>query len=288
MKNFIMERMLQDVEVHQEKYNLRNLSSKNLGSCLYFSPRDFKDYAENNKAFVVGAVKINKRNKKSHDENAKGTCFVYDKNDEKVSFDILPANQSGYKIIGYGYVGNNDYVELIEMSLIPLLIPLIIAILIGVVLCSCPKDGSLNWANDNNITNQSSTTQVEEKPLCYFVPFSETTTLNKDSKYINLMNVPENKGNYYISYEIYIDGKPIKNENGEIYQTGYIEPSKQVSYDLWSVLDKGEYDLTLIATEYDFELLNKAQESTFQKQKMLDEATMPNPTKLTTKLIIEK
>lgn len=288
MKNFIMERMLQDVEVHQEKYNLRNLSSKNLGSCLYFSPRDFKDYAENNKAFVVGAVKINKRNKKSHDENAKGTCFVYDKNDEKVSFDILPANQSGYKIIGYGYVGNNDYVELIEMSLIPLLIPLIIAILIGVVLCSCPKDGNLNWANDNNITNQSSTTQVEEKPLCYFVPFSETTTLNKDSKYINLMNVPENKGNYYISYEIYIDGKPIKNESGEIYQTGYIEPSKQVSYDLWSVLDNGEYDLTLIATEYDYELLNKAQESTFQKQKMLDEATMPNPTKLITKLIIEK
>lgn len=195
------------------------------------------------------------------------------------------------RIYGYAWLGQDDFIVVNKPSIYFLFpIVVILCLLLAFLLCSCPNGNLIDIANDVDIIHTTQNEDITEKPLCYFAPFNETTVLTKSNKNIDLMNVSANKDNYYISYKLYVNGNVICDDNGNDYSTGCIAPAKQVSYPLWDKLDKGEYELTVVATEYDYEALQKAlnTKSAILRTKLEEEAKMPTPTKLTTKLIIDK
>lgn len=194
-------------------------------------------------------------------------------------------------VYGYAWVGNNNYIAIKRTNPIAFIIPILIALclLICTLFSSCPNPDILDFPIGDDISSGVDS-ESENAPLCYFIPLAEQVTLTKDNPTIPLINVDENKDNYYISYEILIDGKSITDSNNRAYSSGCIAPSKQVNYPLWKELNAGTYSLTLVATEYDYKTLNKAQstDDTMQRAKLEEAAKRPAQTKLTTKLIIKK
>ena len=99
-------------------------------------------------------------------------------------------------------------------------------------------------------------TPPEDSPVCYYVPFETRTVLTEQHPYISLGNVNTNSNNYYISYEIVIDGVPMKNESGSVFTTGAIPPGREVRINLFKELGEGAYQLQAVATDYDFAVLS--------------------------------
>lgn len=255
---------------YQTKHLLKQIN-KRYENIYIFTKLGFQRYSENRSAQVVGKIRLRQRRYKDYADkeylikeksrkNIIGSCELNTENSEPKKYDIKEPGQS--RIIGYAWVGGNKFVEVTSLNLIYLLIPLYIAIIMACIFSNCPKpdDMVLPWADQSDIENREKDTP-EEAPLCYFTPFPETVTLTSENKTINLRNVAENKGNYYISYEIFVDGERIKirddADDETAYITGLIEPGNNTSVDLWSRLEPGTYKLVCKATEYGYENKDK-------------------------------
>lgn len=282
-----------DLDIDKTKYEFSIYDKqKRLNSFSFFDKKNWKDYIEQleddeKRITVVGNVLLHqKRYKKitnTYTEQdklkdkkyglleisySKGYIEKHNPENTSAPFDLLESKQTNknlfVKTIGYAHVGNDQYIRLVKHTILPLFIFLLfIFVLIGgmvlgyAAFMNQPTNSNPFQIVRNNTVSDFDNTQPiqnnDNSPLCYFLPFDETTTLTKDNKTIKLVNLSQNKGNYYISYEIYIDGNPIiDNSTGLSYETGAIEPGYQVEYDLWSVLDDGKYDLVCKAKEYDY------------------------------------
>lgn len=233
-----------------------------------FTKKGFEKYSENYDVEIVG--KIRKRQKYYTDyvdfielkknktkKNIIGRCDFSAENDslEDKKYDVRASDNS--HTVGYAWVGNNQFIQVTTFNPLLFLIPFILACIIIILLSSCPNpDVVLPWAEQTDISDENSDNNPQQAPLCYFVPFAEKITLTEESKEIKLRNVKENEGNYYISYEVFVDGKII-DISGDTSSTGLIMPGNQVNLDLWSKLDSGTYNLVCKATEYGYQNKDK-------------------------------
>lgn len=237
-----------------------------------FTKLGFQRYSESRPAKVIGKINVKQHRYEDYaDEDLLteqklrkrivGCCELNTKDGERKKFDMKEPGQS--HIIGYAWVGGNWFIEVTSFRLIYLLIPLLITVIIACIFSNCPKPDNtvLPWADQSDTDGDENNNTGGEVPLCYFTPFPETVTLTSEKKTIKLRNVAENKGNYYISYEIFVDGERIKirdNASDEsAYITGLIEPGNHTSVDLWSKLDEGTYKLVCKASEYGYKNKDK-------------------------------
>lgn len=275
-----------------ERYKTKEYRKEDFKPFLYLSKSEFKKYSKENDVAVAGSVKINQKHYEDI-ENADDPEKVLGKKYQKHIIGIFQAELDGvytaqsfdddslnlskmqkfdlyeklsfYHCIGYAYVGGKKFVKLCKFSLIPFLILLLL--LLGLLICFLfPVNSDLTQAppiaDGDTITNEPSSSNTEQAPLCYFEPLPKEITLNSDNRNVQLKNVSENKGNYYINYEIYINDELqyliIENktyyisDTGTQTFTGLIQPGDSVTVNCYNALDAGTYDLTCKAIEYDY------------------------------------
>ncbi len=308
------------VEAHipsenQDDYKYKKLHRKQ-DEILLLKRKSFEKLKDEIDTPLIVAGRIRKRQLRYKDYKGYNE-LVEKKNKKKIygkSTLLLPCNSDepsnkDYKdydvrkdanrhIYGYAWIGDNKFLKVTTFNPLLLLIPLICVLLILFLFKGCPDDFNPIDIIDDDITDTTTQSDQEQAPLCYYVPFNEKTQLSSDNPYIRLLNVKENEGNYYISYEVYIDNELIyfENRDGIFYITdessnavktiGVIEPNKQAALNLWEGLSEGDHELIVIATDYDYSLLNEYR--TKQKQALLKQATKPVTHTLKTTLVVEK
>lgn len=181
-------------------------------------------------------------------------------------YDVKENNNS--HTVGYAYVGDNKFLQVTTFNLLWLLFPLLIAIIIAIVLHNCPNGNNpFDTADGTTIGNDNQPVATEQLPNCDYLLFSEKVVLTKDNPYIKLCNLSSNEGLWYISYQVYIDDKPLMdiNDPTKVYDTGAIKPGYQVdgtkdaNLNLYNRLDAGTYKLVAKATQYKYEPNSKGQ-----------------------------
>lgn len=261
----------------REKYKVKKLKRKN-NKIKIFSVKAFKKYSDEYEVQVVGRIRKHQCHYRDIDTDEQ---LIKEKKDKKIIGQanlVLPKNNSEEKkykkydvkkdtnkhTYGYAWVGDNKFLRVTSFNILWLLILCLIIIGILLGLNSCPRtDNPFEYADGNHNDVIDNTTQ-EQAPLCYYVPFAKTTTITKENQTISLYNVKENDGNYYISYEIYIDGNYQKlTVSDNVYHiehkddnakenTGAIIPGEKVLINLYDGLDAGTYKLTCKGKEYDY------------------------------------
>lgn len=158
-------------------------------------------------------------------------CISYDTDQPTYAkmYDVKEHNNS--HTVGYAYIGDNKFLQVTTFNLLWLLLPLLLAVIIAVVLHSCPNiDLPFDTADGTTIDNDNQPVATEQLPNCDYLLFSEKVVLTKDNPYIKLCNLSSNEGLWYISYQVYIDDKPLMDMNDptKVYNTGAIKPGYQV------------------------------------------------------------
>lgn len=266
-------KLIHKTDCNEDEFKLKRLNKKS-SNIFMFTNKDFELFTEFNDAQIVGNIRYCQRHYKDYmaddlarEKNKKniiGQLNLTADKDDIVKYDVR--KPKAYHAIGYVWLGNDKFLRVTSINPFFIFIPIFLAGIIALLFSSCPKDDTmLPWAQQSEITesdNDNNNTSAD--PLCYFVPYPEKIVLSEDSRTISLKNVSENTGNYYISYEVLIDGERIKlrsvkeSENADnAYITGLINPGEEIELDLWSKLDEGTYKLTCRATEYGFENKDK-------------------------------
>ena len=195
-------------------------------------------------------------------------CISYDTDQPTYAkmYDVKEHNNS--HTVGYAYIGDNKFLQVTTFNLLWLLLPLLLAVIIVVVLHSCPNiDLPFDTADGTSIDSNKQPIATEQLPNCDYLLFSEKVVLTKDNPYIKLCNLSSNEGLWYISYQVYIDDKPLMdiNDPTKVYDTGAIKPGYQVdgtkdaNLNLYDRLDAGTYKLVAKATQYKYEPNSKGQ-----------------------------
>lgn len=284
-------------------YKTKEFKRKTIKPFCYLTKHGFSEYSKKHKVMVCGDICVNQKSyndiitsntpdktliKKSKKHiNGYVQLETVDAHDNSVGitsykkFDLYERLRFR-TCIGYAHVGDNNFIRLCRYSFLPLIIILLFALLFSLIMLmnNCQKPLIPDSAISNN-TENSETIQNSQYELCYFEPLSATTYINEDNPCLHLKNVSENAGNYYINYEIYINGELqylviedniyYISDNGRT-DTGLIQPGYSVSINLYQTLEAGTYDLTCKASEYAYS----------DKEQML-------PTyNLTTTLIVDK
>lgn len=300
-------------KTEQENYKLKKLYS-NQDDVLIFSKKDFKTYRKNNNVVVVGKIRkrqkryktyennndypprdINSFLKKKKDKdiignaeiyipNNKADKYCYKKNGNNVKlYDVKETNNS--HTVGYAFIGNNKFLQVTTFNPLIVLLPLLIAIILLLMLHYCPETPSPIDIVDGDEISTTQPVSVEQLPNCDYLLFPETTTLTKESPSIRLCNLKSNEGLWLISYQVYIDGEPLKDLSNpqKEYSTGAIKAGYQIdgttdsNLNLWNRLDAGTYELRCVGTQY--------QEATNDKGQHL---VTPVKNTLKTTLVIDK
>lgn len=189
-------------------------------------------------------------------------CISYDTDQPTYAkmYDVKEHNNS--HTVGYAYIGDSKFLQVTTFNLLWLLLPLLLAVIIALVLHNCPSGNNpFDTADGTTIENNNQPVATEQLPNCDYLLFSEKVILTKDNPYIKLCNLSSNEGLWYISYQIYIDDKPLMNINepDKVYDTGAIKAGYQVdgtkdlNLNLYDRLDAGTYKLTAKATQYKYE-----------------------------------
>lgn len=281
VRQLILEKGLEYDDILNDELNERQkrlITQLNRDSSFIYilTPNGFEQYSEEYDVQIVGKIRKRQRHYTDYvdfDELKKqkakkkiiGCCRLsIDSNSEEwKKYDVKRSSNS--HTVGYAWVGGNQFLQVTTFNPLLLLIPFFLACMIAILFAACPKDDViLPWAIPSDITADAEQDKQPQAELCYFVPFSEQITLTKDNKTIPLRNVKENSGNYYISYEVFVDGEKMQirdiepGENPDnAYITGLIVPDEKVDLDLWSKLDAGTYNLVCRATEYGFDTKDK-------------------------------
>ena len=198
----------------------------------------------------------------------KKKCKLSDTDKPKYSkmYDVKENNNS--HTVGYAYVGDNKFLQVTTFNLLWLLLPLLIAIIIVIVLQNCPNGNNpFDTADGTTMDNDNRPVATEQLPNCDYLLFSEKVVLTKDNPYIKLCNLSSNEGLWYISYQVYIDDKPLMdiNDPTKVYDTGAIKPGYQIdgtndaNLNLYNRLDAGTYKLVAKATQYEYKPNSKGQ-----------------------------
>lgn len=251
-------------EDEREQYKLKALfKNKALtDSVMMFSKADFKKYRENYDAFIVGKIRKRQKHYKVYEKATNGSLLSY----PPQSITVKEHNNS--HTVGYAYIGDNKFLQVTTFNLLWLLLPLLIAIIIAIVLHNCPNGNNpFDKADGTTIDNDNQPVATEQLPNCDYLLFSEKVVLTKDNPYIKLCNLSSNEGLWYISYQVYIDDKPLMDMNDptKVYNTGAIKPGYQVdgtkdaNLNLYDRLDAGTYKLVAKATQYKYEPNAKGQ-----------------------------
>lgn len=305
-------------EDQRDDFRLKPIN-KRQKDVLMFTPKDFKKYRENESAVIVGKIRKRQRRyktfespavfppkdteswqKKKQDQKKIGYAELHMPENVKgkdvfqVGSDfvkIYDAKESGNShVVGYAYVGDNKFLEVTTFNPLLLLIPIFLALIVLIVFHSCQDQGDgsngsvLDIMRGHKIEN-STTQKTEQLPNCDYLLFEENTTLTKENQGIRLCNLASNEGKWYISYQVYIDGKPLMdiNDSSKQYETGAIKPGYQISWkddqnlNLWSRLPAGEHELIAVGTQYQLKANEKG-----------EHLVTPIHNKLKTNLIIKK
>lgn len=260
--------LLEEKNYAEDEFKLKPLSKRN-ENLFMLTPKGYKHYSELSDSLIVGNIRYWQKHycdyslyeylkKEKRKRNIIGQLRLSGENDDIIKYDVRkPRNKH---TVGYCWVGGNQFVRIVSFNPFLLLIPLILAGIIAFLFSSCPKEDTvLPWADQSEIIDSKGNEETTQAPLCYFVPYPKQITLTENNKTIPLRNVAENEGNYYISYEIYVDNKHIKirdiqkdEDPNNAYITGLIKPGDPYNIDLWSKLDAGTYKLVCRATEYGY------------------------------------
>ena len=312
----ITENIVRIISIDELGYDSRIYRIKNLLPFYYLTKRGFNDLCDDlaSTPTVVGDVYIHQRryididqtkNPKEEEKKKAGKGIIgvatreytyeYEKEhpdcEKHKKYDLYEQSNNFRKCIGYANIGNGKFVRLVTTNCYPFLLIILLLLLIPLMMKCCPRFDPITINNGLGFTEK--TDYSSNSALCYYAPLDEETVLTKDNPCVSLKNVPTNKDEYYISYSIYINGKAMKNENGEIFTTGAIPPNRQVDINLWNELDEGVYELKAIATDYRFNVINDLVEnedkySEKEKAELLANAIMPVKHTLSTTLIIKK
>lgn len=289
-----------------EGYDRKICRKRNTERFLCLTRKGFKNYSDNAEqpVKVIGDVFI--RPRKSEKVKVEGDVvgvvkipYSYEclsKNCDKADNDypVYKPKKKWRRTIGYAELENHQFVRLVKFDARFLLILLLLLLLLALILClfkSCSNIEPLDIVSGDAITDKSE--EPKQSPICYYEPFEEITELTKDNPELCLKNVDTNDNTYYVSYEIYINGIPMKDESGKIFLTGAIPPNKQVKINLWKQLKRGNYLLEVRATDYDYSIVkeltdNRDKYSDRDYQSLLNEATKPVHHTFSTRLIIIK
>lgn len=313
----VKQNLLSELPDDERKEYKTKLLCKKQENIFIFSKKGFKKYRENHDTFIVG--RIRKRQRKyityeKHNEYPPNRFneFLEHKKDKKVIGSAklcLPEDISGNRYyvdkcfnkiklydvketdnqhtVGYAYIGNDKFLQVTAFNPLLLLIPLLIAIMLVSLLHFCPSDQvpPLDIANGHTISDTEQPASAEQLPNCDYLLFQEKTVLTKDNPGIRLCNLKSNSGLWMISYQIYIDGEPLKNIKNpdKEYTTGAIKAGYQIdektdeNLNLYKRLNAGTYELKCVGTQY--------QETTNDKGEHL---VTPVTNTLTTTLVVEK
>lgn len=279
MKKFKQEKIVSLILKEDEDYELKNLESRKINECFYLSKKEFEKYQQENDVRIVGNIHLRQQKYKdpySSDNPDKqierkqkkhiiGVCELKLKDSTYKKFDMYEPKNS--HCIGYASLGSNNFVRLTKNNLWLLFIILLLAVILACILSSCPKNGNpfKEASNQETITTNESEDETKQAPLCYFVPYAEKIVLDINNQNLQLINHVENKGNYYISFEVFVNGV-------SKFESGAISPGNMVEYNLWSNFDAGIYSVVCEATEYS----------------MSDKEAKPQQYDLTTTVIIKK
>lgn len=244
-------------------YKTKLISRKDLAPCLFFTPKSFKQYQEDNDVEVVGTVKIGQKSykdtfnsretmpqiEKKVQKGIKGICYISSsKSLEVIPFDLYNNKPRNTRTVGYASVGNGEYVRLVKHNPIWIVWLIIIALVIICGLRGCGND--TNTPFDVTPGNEITTTAPTYENYMannHFLYVWKTKTVTKDKPTVALINHPDN--DVYLCYDIY-------STDGEILDsTGAFEPNKQMDYDFYNLFrgNKGTYNLKLIVKVYDLE-----------------------------------
>lgn len=286
----------------KDEYKCRQRKNKMLEPFFFLTRKGFKKLKdEHDDIQVIGDVKLLQQKYKEIDSDTveseklkrkiKGTVMMKQaQTDEYQKYDLYEQNNFRH-CVGYAMVGETKYVRLVKFSPLFILLFLLLALLLIGTITHCPKVDPIPIVIGDDITEQQE--EMTDSPICYYVPFEEITVLDKEHPNFVLSNVESNKDTYYISYQVFINDVPMTNKDGSTYSTGAIPPGKQVSLNLWKQLDKGVYEIKVIATDYDYKLLKELSEneksySSSEYASLLSKAMKPVSHTLTTTLKIVK
>ena len=286
------------------EYDASKYSKNDISPFFYLTKKGFKELSEETEDSidVIGDIFINRKTQKDTTKNGEviGTVKIpysyaylrshYDASDKE--YPLYKSKKKWRRTIGYAELENHKFVRLVKGDIrFVFIILLLLLALIPLFFHSCSNVDPVSIITGDEITEAQE--KSEPSPMCYYEPFQEITTLTKENPEISLVNVATNDKTYYVSYEIFINGVQMKDENGKAFSTGAIPPNRQVNINLWNQLDAGNYQLEVKATDYDYSILtelneNKDKYSEKEYQSLLNEATMPVYHTLSTTLIISK
>ncbi len=292
-------------------YEGKYFRKREIAPYFYLNKKGFNDFTSDSdrQVQVAGDVFVNQRRYKDPEKyekqkKRKGIIGVIDvphneehigkhPDDTEKKYDLYKQKQSIFRrCVGYAELDNHQFVRLVRFNALGIILLLLLAVLLMFMLKSYPKIDPIIMNQGQPITD-SQEAPPKDSPVCYYVPFDNTTVLTSENPCITLTNVKTNDKNYYISFAIVIDGVAMKDENGNIFTTGAISPDRQVNINLWKELDEGAYQLEAIATDYDYAILselnqNKDKYSDAEYAALLKKAKMPISHTLSTELIVKK
>lgn len=262
MKKDFIQKTVVDLEFDDYNgYKTKLFKSKDLAPCLYFSPKSFEKYKENNSVNVVGFVKIKqKRYTDTANDNStvlemnekaskgiKGICYFSTKSSINAAmFDIYENKPKNHYTIGYASVGNGEYIQLVKFNPFCIFLSVIIVLLIICgLLCCYNQENPFDIVNGNEITTEAPTYD-DYLANNHYLYIWRTKTVTSDKPTVALANHPDN--DVYLCYDIY------KNDE-KLDSTGAFAPNSQIDYNFYNLFqgNKGTYNLKLVIKVYDLE-----------------------------------
>ncbi len=283
-----------------KKYKFKRLNAKQ-DDVFMFSKKDFELYRKKHNVLIVGSIRKRQRRFKTYEKpwcfppedyesfvhkkqqnNIIGTAEI--ESDDFISlYDVRESNHQ--HTIGYACIGKNKFLQVTAFNPLLLLPLLLIICLVLFLFHDCSNSGEQLDIVSEKLIETADTDDPKQLPNCDYLLFSETLTLTEENQYLRLCNLKSNEGLWLISYQVYIDDKPlmrIDNPNKE-YNTGAIKAGYQIdgsndeNLNLWERLDAGTYELKCVGTQY------------CEKENAKGEHLVtPVKNTLKTKLIIEK
>lgn len=264
------------IEVGDDKrFKLRRLNKKNK-ELYVFSKKAFNTFTDDHDVVVVGKIRKRQCRYKDYDDSdelikekkkkniiGQARLDIEHKDNEEPykKYDIKKNN--GYFTYGYAWVGSNKFIRVTRFNPFLIIIPLLLIICILLGLMFIPEEPiiKLPFANGTSMP-ESVSENIENDSYVTFVPYQESITLTEDQKWIPFINPTENKGKWYLSFSLYVNGEPfVDKSTGEAYSTGLISPDSEennvVLYNLYDQLDAGTYYVQAVADAYDYETKDK-------------------------------
>lgn len=237
-------------------YDLEN-DKREVIPVWYYYEKEIKEISDFK---IIGFIK----QKSSYKNNKNNNQINIIANSNNYILPVFRSKSIFDKIIGYIYIGDNQFIGITKKNYIPfmklLIIPLLFFLLFAILLHACSNEENDIQRTEKETEISIPSKEIEELETETYVKETEEVKmiqLSGKKEYIITKNNPKiyfnnsNDNNVYLTYEV------INEETNEtlLSETGFIKPSENKSYawNAYESLNNGTYSVTYRIRAYDLD-----------------------------------